>query len=58
MRRRTERPVEPFDVVPQSVVDAARRLFDTVLGSQTHSVACASRSSSAVAASRPEAVRR
>jgi hypothetical protein len=34
MRRRQESPIQPFDVVPQSVVDAARRLFDAVRGSQ------------------------
>lgn len=30
MRRRTPSPIAPFDVVPESVVEAARRLFDLV----------------------------
>mgnify|MGYP001555962018 CR=1 FL=1 len=30
MRQRRPSPVRPFDVVPPSVVDAAKRLFEAV----------------------------
>ena len=31
MRRKSPSPIPPFDEVPESVVEAARRLFDLVI---------------------------
>jgi hypothetical protein len=41
MRRKTPSPVAAFDVVPESVVEAAQRLFDLLLACRTGNVALA-----------------